>query len=97
MGVSDEGVKHGGCGCPYLGPDLLGGGPVIHDLQIGDMGNDPLHSKGVGQIPPQGGPQADGEKNLENKVHHMGILPAGGRDSGDGNAGGGYPRILLPE
>ena len=41
--TSDEGTDQGGCGCPYLGQDLLGGVPVSHDVWVGDVGHDPPH------------------------------------------------------
>ena len=61
MGETVEGAGKRGCGCPDLGPDILGGGPVGNYLRVIDVGHDPTHWEGVGRIPPQGGPQADGE------------------------------------
>ena len=56
------------------------------------------HIRGsVGRIPPQGGPQSDREATLEREVQSVDITPAGGRDDGNGTAGGGYLRLLPPE
>ena len=38
LGTADEGAEQGGCGCPDLGPDLLGDGPVGHDVRVRDVG-----------------------------------------------------------
>ena len=41
VGATDEGAEQGGCRCPYIGPDLLVGGPVSHAIPVRDMGRDP--------------------------------------------------------
>ena len=51
-----------------------------HDLRFGDVGHDNPHWEGFGQIPPQVGPQADGESTSERMVWIMGLPPSGGRD-----------------
>ena len=60
--------------------DLLVGGPVVHDVWVGDVVHDFPHCENVGRIPPQCGSQADGESTLARKGWHMGIPPAGGRN-----------------
>ena len=62
---------------PYLGPDLLGGGSVGHDIRVKDMGDDTPHWEGFGRIPPQGGTQADREATWEREGWCMGTHPAG--------------------
>ena len=34
VGKVDKGAEQGGCRCPDLRPDLLGGGPVGHAIQV---------------------------------------------------------------
>ena len=46
------------------------------------MGNDTAHREGFGRIPPQDGPQADGETILDRKGKWMGVSPAGGSNGG---------------
>ena len=65
MGAAVLGAEQGGSGCLDLGEDLRGGGSGGHALRVGDMGKDTAHREGFGQIPPQGGPQDDGEKTSE--------------------------------
>ena len=60
LGASDEGAGQGGCRCPDLSPDILGGGPVGNVVRVGDVADDPPYPEDVGRIPPQGGPQAGG-------------------------------------
>ena len=57
----------------------------------------PQHWDGFGRIPPQGGPQADGEATLTRKGRLMGVPPTGGRDVGGGTSGGGYLCLPLSE
>ena len=71
--MDDEGAEQGGCGCPYLGPDLLGGGPVGHAVRVGDVGDDSPHWESFGRITPQGNPQDDGEETSEREVQSVGI------------------------
>ena len=61
VGATDEGSGKRGCRWPDLGPDILGGGPVGNAVRFWDMDDDPTHRGSVGQIPPQGGSQTDGE------------------------------------
>ena len=46
VGAADLGVEQGGCGCPDIGPDLLGGGSVSHAVWVGDVGHEILCSPG---------------------------------------------------
>ena len=39
------------------------------------MGPDAAHEEGAGRIPPQGGPQADGEVTAERKGRRAGLPP----------------------
>ena len=97
MGAADKGVEQGGCGCPYLGSYLLGGGIVGHYIRVRDVNHDSPHWEGVGQIPQQGIPQDDGESNLERKGWFMVITPDVGRDGGCMTEGGGDLRLPPPE
>ena len=45
--------------------DLLGGGAIGPDIRVRDMSTDAAYEEGVGQISPQGGPQADGMATTE--------------------------------
>ena len=65
VGVDDSVVEQGGWECLYLGPDLLGGVSVSHDLRVGDVDHDTAHWEGFGRISLQGGPQADEEATSE--------------------------------
>ena len=96
MGVTDEVDGNRGCGCPDLVPDIIDGVTVIIVLQVGDEGDDPTHWEGVGRIPTQGDPQADGESTLAREVWSVDIPPSGGRDGEDGTAGGGDLRLPPP-
>ena len=42
-----KGAGKRGCGCPELGPDILGGGTVGIVVQVRDVGDDPTHQEGV--------------------------------------------------
>ena len=97
VGAADEGAEQGRCVCPDLVPDLLGGGPVGHAVQVGDVYHDSPNWEGLGQIPQQGGLQDEGGGNSVRKGEHTGIPPAGGRDDRYGTAGGRYLRIPPPE
>ena len=48
------------------------------------MGHDTMHWEGVGRIPQQGGPQADGEEISERTGRSMGLFPAIGYDDRGG-------------
>ena len=91
-----DATTQGGCGCPYLRPNLLGGGSVDHDVQVGDVSDDTPHWEDFGQIPLQAGPHADREATSKRTERRMGIPPAGGRDGRGGIAGCGYLRLPLP-
>ena len=61
------------------------------------MGPGAAYEEGVGRIPPQDGPQADGTKTTEGAGRRLGLPPAGGFDGGGGFTGGGYLRLPPPE
>ena len=61
------------------------------------MGDEVAHWEGVGQIQPQGGPQADREATSEREGRSVGIPPVGGRDGGSGTEGGEYLSLSYPE
>ena len=60
MVAVESGIEQGGIGCPDIGTDLLGGGTIGPDIWVRYMVPDAAYEEGVGRIPPQGGPQADG-------------------------------------
>ena len=97
VGAADLGVEQGGCGCPDIGPDLLGGGSVSHAVWVGDVGHEILCWEGFGKIPPQGGPKYDGEETSERTGQSMGISPTRGHYGRGGIGGGGDLSIPLPE
>ena len=57
------------------------------------QGSDTAHEEGVGRIPPQGGPQADGSETMEGTVQRLGLPPSGGCHGGDRFAGCGDLRL----
>ena len=59
MGKDEAGLVQGGGGFLELSTDILGGGSVGPLVWFIDVGDNAAHLEGVGQIPPQGGPQAD--------------------------------------
>ena len=61
------------------------------------MVDDPTHLEGVGRIPPQGGPQNDGEETSVREGRSVDIPPAGGHDGEGRTAGGGDLRLPPPE
>ena len=52
------------------------------------MGTDAKYEEDVGQIPPQGGPQADKEATTDRTVRKVGLLPTEGCDDRGGLTGG---------
>ena len=56
VGEGDAGLEQGGGGCPYLGPNILGGGSSGPVVRVVDLGDDAMHQKGFGWIITQGGP-----------------------------------------
>ena len=97
MGATDKGAEKRVCGCPDLGPDILGGGKVGIVVRVGDVGDDSMHREDVGLIPPQGGPQADGEATSSKEGWRVDITPTRACDVGGETAGGGDLRLLTPE
>ena len=89
MGTADEGSGKRGGGCPDLGPDILGGGPVSETIRVGEMVDDPTYWEGFGRISPQGGLQADEESTLARKGRCVDIPLSGGHDCRCGPTGGG--------
>ena len=59
VGAGVQSVEQGGCGCLDLVENLCGGDSGVHVVRFGDMGDDTIHWEGLGQIPSQGGQQAD--------------------------------------
>ena len=43
VGKANTGLEQGGCGCPDLGPDVLGGVSVSHVVRVEDMGDDTVY------------------------------------------------------
>ena len=95
--TAELGDDQGGCGCPDLGPYIIGGGSVGHDLRVVDVGHDTTHWEGFGRIPPQVVPQADGEATLERTGWSIDLSPPRGGDVGGGTAGGGDLSLLPTE
>ena len=93
MGAADWDIEQVGCGCPELGTYLLGNGSVGHAVRVRNVGHYTPHWECLGNIPPQGGPQAYREATSERKVRHIGIPPARGHNGGCGITGGGYLRL----
>ena len=93
VGTNEKRAEQGGCGCPGLGKYLLRGVPVGHVVRVGDVGHYPTHWEDFGRIPPQGGPQADGEATSTRKGQCMGIPPSGGNSGGCKTEGGGDLRL----
>ena len=91
--VNVQGVGKGGCGCPDLGNNLRSGVTGGTSAWFGEVGDDTAHLECVGNIPPQGGPQADGTATSQEEGWEVGLYPAGGSDGGDGVTGGGDLRI----
>ena len=61
------------------------------------MSPDAAYEEGVGQIPPQGGPQAEREATAEGAGWSLVLPPSGGCNGGGGFAGGGDLRLPLSE
>ena len=97
MGEAVSGIDQIWCGCPDLGPDILGGGSVGPVARVRDVGDDSSHQEGVGRIPPQGGPQDGREADSDREGLSVDILPAGGRSGGSETVGGGELHLLPQE
>ena len=61
------------------------------------MGPDAAYEEGIGRIPPQGGPQADGAAAMEEVGQRLGLTPYGGCDGVGRVAGVGDLRLSSPE
>ena len=61
------------------------------------MSTDAAYEEGVGQIPPQGGPQAEGMATAEGSVWKLVLPNSGGCTGGSRVAGDGYLRLRPPE
>ena len=96
MGAADLYIDQGGSGCPDIGTDLLGGGAIGPAIRIRDMGPDAAYEEGIGRIPPQGGPQADGTAAVEGAVQRLGLTPYGGCNGRGEVAGVGDLRLPSP-
>ena len=88
MGEADTVLEQGGGRFPELRPNIIGGDSVGPLVWVGDVGDDSVHQEGVGQIPPQGGPQTEREATPEKERRSVDTTPAGGRDYGSRNAVG---------
>ena len=97
VGADVSGSDQGGSGCLNLEEYLRGVGSGVHALRFGCFGNDTAHREGFGRIPPQDGPQADGETTSERKVKWMVVYPAGGSDIRGRITGGGGVHLIPPE
>ena len=93
VGVADKNVEQEGCRWPDLGPDSLGGGSVAHALRVGDVVHENLYWECLGCIPPQGGPQSDGEATLEMMGRSTGLSLDGLFNIRGGIAGGEELRL----
>ena len=96
MGAADSYIEQGGSGFPDIETYLIGRGAIVPDVQVRDIGPGAANEEGVGRIPPQGSPQADGVKTAEGAGLRLGLLPTEGFDGGGGFAGGGYLRLPTP-
>ena len=97
VGAADSYIDHGGSGCPDIGTDLLGGGAISPVIQVKDMGPDASYEEGIGRIPPQGGPQADGTASVEGVGQTLVLNPYGGCNGGGGVTGVGDLRLPSPD
>ena len=88
MGTYVYVIEQEGCGCLDLGENLCNGVSEGHAVWVRDMGDNTAHWEGLGRIPSQGGPQADGKITSEKIGGWMGVYPNGGRDDGGGITGG---------
>ena len=61
---------------------------------VGDVGHEPTHWEVFWRIPPQGGPQADGEATSAKEGRRVDILPAGGCDGRCGTSKGVELRVM---
>ena len=74
VGAADSYTDQGGSGCPDIGTYFLGSGSISPAIRVRDMGPDAAYEEGVGRIPPQGGPQADGNAAVEGAGQRL-VLP----------------------
>ena len=66
----------------HIGTYLLGDGAIGPAMRVRDTSPDTTYEEGVGQIPLQGGPKADGTATAEGLVQRMGLPTSGGCDGG---------------
>ena len=74
--------------CLYIRTILCCGGKISPYVWVGDVGYVPTHWEDSGQLPPQCGPQIDGEVSKEEDIWEMGLPPTGGGNGGGGHEGG---------
>ena len=67
MGPAESDIDQGGSLCTDIRIDLLGGSSIVNAVRVRDMGSEAAYKEGVGQIPPQGVPQADMEATAEDE------------------------------
>ena len=97
VGAADLDIDQEGNECPETGTYLLVGSAIGHAIWVKEMGPDAAYEEGVVCIPPQGGPQADGEATTEGTGQRLGLSPAGGCDCRGGFVVGGDLRLPHPE
>ena len=88
-------IEQGGKECPEISTDLLGGSTICNAVRVRYMGPDAANEEGVGWIPPQGGPQADGAATTEETGQRLGLPQAEGCNERGRFTGGGY--LYLPK
>ena len=71
LGAADLDIDQEGNECPETGTYLLVGSAIGHAIWVKEMGPDAAYEEGVVCIPPQGGPQADGEATMERTGRSM--------------------------
>ena len=77
VGAADSYIDQGGSGCPDTGTDLFGRGAIGPAVRVRDMSTDSAYEEGIGRIPPQDEPQADGTAAVEGSGKSMGLPPYG--------------------
>ena len=67
------------------------------NILVRDMGPDAAYEESVGQIPPQGGLQADGTESMEGAGRRPSLTPYGGCNDRGGVVRVGDIHLLSPE